>query len=337
LEKVIAFYDSRTEAGMATILSVSSETEYWGRLFDYGTVVVRTFTGQIRLAYVRHPKQAAAMIEEYWLRAKDGKRKADEEIMKRAIRSKLAQTKPDPPPAPYVPPAPAKPAKPVKSAKPAKPVKKIFSLTDLWKDAFRMRTEDGNNITYHKHIYSFFRDAAPYMLGIIALLVIMIIWPFILSSAMPLWLGMLLIFVGFILFGFIAYEYIDWKNDIYQVTPEQIIDVSRKPFGTEDRKAAPLENILSTEYKRRGILGLLLNFGTVYIMVGGAEFNFNDVADPPSVQQDITRRQQGRKQKISETETSSERERMAEWLAMYHRTVDEDNREKNQSGQLNPK
>jgi hypothetical protein len=327
LEKVIALYDSRTEAGIGTILSVSTETQYLGRLLDYGTVVVRTYTGQIRMTYVHHPKQAAAMIEEYLNRAKEVGRKTDEETMKQAIRAKLGFKKPD-----SLPVQPAAPA----TVKAAKPVKKPSPLATWWKNAFRMRTEDGNTITYHKHIYGFFRDAAPYALGIIALISLMLIWPFILDFSLPLWLGSLFIFVIIVMFAFIIYEYVDWINDIYQVTVDQIIDVSRKPFGTEDRKAAPLENILSTEYKRNGILGLLLNFGTVYIMVGGAQFNFDDVSDPPSVQQDIVRRQQGRIQKKRETETSSERERMSEWLAMYHRTMDEVNREKDQSSPPNP-
>jgi len=319
LEKVIAFYDSRTEAGMGTILSVSTETEYFGRIFDYGTVVVRTYTGQIRMNYVRHPKQAADMIEEYWNRAKETGRKADEEIMKQAIRNKLGYTKPGPQP-PLLQPQTA-----------AKPAKKESALAAWLKYAFRMRTEDGTTITYHKHIYGFFRDAAPYAFGILCLVGVMLIWPFFLSFALPVWLGTLIVFAIVVLFGFVVYQYLDWVNDIYQVTADQIIDVSRKPFGTEDRKAAPLENILSTEYKRSGLIGMLLNFGTVFIMVGGAKFDFTDVADPPTVQQDIVRRQQGRLQKKRETESYSERERMAEWLAMYHKTMDEVSREKDQS------
>ena len=322
LEKVVAFYDSRTEAGMGTILSVSTETEYFGRIFDYGTVVVRTYTGQIRMTFIRHPKQAATMIEEYWNRAKDIGRKADEETMKAAIRAKLGFTRPGPAPAP--PPA-----------APAKPAKKTSPLADWWKNAFRMRTEDGSTITYHKHLYGFFRDSMPFMLGIVLLIIIVAVWPFFLGASLPLWLATVIVFLGFVLFGFIVYEYLDWQNDIYQVTVDQVIDITRKPFGTEDRKAAPLENILSTEYKRNGFLGMLLNFGTVYIMVGGAKFNFDDVADPPSVQQDIVRRQQGRIQKKRETENSAERDRMSEWLAMYHRTMDEVNRDKDQSGSAN--
>jgi hypothetical protein len=316
LEKVIGLYDSRTEAGVGTILSVSTEIDYWGRMWDYGTVVVRTFTGQIRLTFVRHPKQAAAMIEEYWNRAKEGGRKADEDIMKQAIRTKLGLKKSGPPPAP---------------AAPSKPVKKVSPLAAWWQNLFRMRSEDGNVITYHKHVFVFFRDASPYILGIFGLLAGMILWPIFLSTDIPLWVVLLVAVAILALFGFIAYEYADWKNDIYQVTPEQIIDVNRKPFGTEDRKAAPLENILSTEYKRRGLLGMFLNFGTVFIMVGGAQFNFEDVIDPPTVQQDIVRRQAGRVAKKRENDSAGERDRMAEWLAMYKRTLDEIEQEKQQT------
>ena len=325
LEKVIAFYDSRNEAGISTILSVSTETEFFGRFFDYGTVVVRTYTGQIRMVYVHHPKQAASMIEEYMNRNKEIGRKADQETMKQAIRTKLGFVKPAlPTQAPTTPPAPPK------------PIKKLSPLEAWWKNAFRMRTEDGNIITYHKHIYGFIRDALPYSLGILALISIVILWPIFLDAAFPIWLGMIIMLAVLVLFGFIAYEYLDWLNDIYQVTVDQIIDISRKPFSTEDRKAAPLENILSTEYKRNGILGMLLNFGTVYVMVGGAQFNFVDVADPPSVQQDIIRRQQGRIQKKKEIEVTAERERMADWLSMYHRTMDEVNRENDQSRTTKP-
>jgi hypothetical protein len=319
LEKVIALYDSRVEAGMGTILSVSTETEYLGRILDYGTVVVRTYTGQIPMVYVRHPKQAAAMIEEYWDRAKEVGRKANEDVMKQAIRTKLGLNKPTPA-APPPPPATA-----------AKAAKKPNPLSDLWKNAFRMRTEDGSTVTYHKHVYVLFRNLFPYGLGIVGLTILVFAWRIWFGAGMPLWLGMIIMFLTLVLFGFMAYQYLDWKNDIYQVTAEQIIDVSRKPFGTEDRKAAPLENILSTEYKRTGIIGMLFNFGTVFIMVGGAKFDFSDVADPPSVQQDIIRRQQGRQQKKRDTESFAERERMSEWLAMYHRTMDEVNREKDQS------
>jgi hypothetical protein len=116
------------------------------------------------------------------------------------------------------------------------------------------------------------------------------------------------------------------------VTPEQIIDVYKVPFGKEDRKAAPLENILSLNFVRSGIIQSIFNYGTVNIQVGGATFDFVDVMDPPSVQQDIVRRKAARDQKKRENETAGERERMAEWLAMYHKTLEELEREKKKPG-----
>jgi hypothetical protein len=52
----------------------------------------------------------------------------------------------------------------------------------------------------------------------------------------------------------------------------------------------------------------------------------------PIFQQDIVRRQQVRVQKKREAETAGERERLAEWLAMYNQVQ----REQNQSKPGNP-
>ncbi len=326
LEKVIGFYDSRTEAGIGTILSVDSESDFLGRMFNYGTVIVRTYTGRIRMAYVDNPRQAAAMIEEYLNRAKELGRRSDQATMKQAIRAKLGlegsggETVL----------SAARPAAAVNQE--SVRVKPGNSIGGMWRNAFRMRTVEGNTITYHKHIFGFIRDASRYALGILVLGGLAVAWPYLMKGSFPTWMAMFVLLGVTILFGVIGYQYLDWQNDIYQVTSEQIIDISRKPLGNEDRRAAPLENILSTEYKRNGIIGMLLNFGTVYIMVGDSHFDFEDVADPPAVQQDIISRQQGRLQKKRDTDTNAERERMTEWLAMYHRTLEEVKQEKEQNG-----
>jgi hypothetical protein len=114
------------------------------------------------------------------------------------------------------------------------------------------------------------------------------------------------------------YQYLDWTNDIFRVTPDQIIDIDKKPFGTEERRAAPLENILSTEYQRIGLLGNIFNFGTVYISVGGSILEFQDVFDPATVQSDIDRRRMARVTAKNAAAAAAERERMAEWIATYH-------------------
>jgi hypothetical protein len=118
-----------------------------------------------------------------------------------------------------------------------------------------------------------------------------------------------------------SYMVMDWSNDKFEVTNDQIIDIDRKPFGTETRNAAPLEGILGTFYERKGILGNLFNFGTVYISVGGSKLAFENVMDPASVQSDIDRRRMARSARKKEGEVAAERDRIAEWLATYHRSV----------------
>jgi len=133
-----------------------------------------------------------------------------------------------------------------------------------------------------------------------------------------------------------VYQYVDWTNDIFQVSPDQIVDIDKTPFGTEERRAAPLENILSTEYQRIGFLGNIFNFGTVYIVVGGSKLEFQDVADPATVQSDIDRRRMARVAAKNAALAAAERERIAEWLVTYHRNVDEFRRIEGEQGNQPP-
>ncbi len=80
-----------------------------------------------------------------------------------------------------------------------------------------------------------------------------------------------------------------------------------------------LENILSLQHSRKGILGLVFNYGDVTAMVGASRFVFEGVYDPASVEQEIFHRINQRKRAQKEAEIVREREQMADWLAAYHR------------------
>jgi CRP-like cAMP-binding protein len=328
IEKMIGAYDSRDEALMNTILSVNTETDQMGRIFKYGTVVVRTFTGEIRMVYSPRPKQAANMIEEYWLRTKDVSRQNDEEIIKNSIRKKLGL--PTKALAAILPP----PATSTSSA--SVPPKSLNdSLAKTVKEKLNFRKEAGETIIYHKHWIVLVRHVVLPTLSVIGLIAFYPLWFVFSVNIMPIWLASIVALAILACVGWWAYGYMDWENDVYQVTPDQIVDIYRVPFGDEDRKSAPLENILSSQYKRSGIFGLLFNYGTVFIQVGGTNFDFVDVVDPPTVQQDIIRRKLVRDQKKREADTAAERERMADWLAMYHRTVTEFQKEAEQNKKQN--
>lgn len=320
LEKVIGIYESRQESPLNTILSVAVQSTWLGRTLDYGDVIVRTWVGRIPFNEVSHPEQAQRMIEEYWQRTKERAVSTEKEEMKNAIRRQLGIPVPPKPP----------PVIPVEKA--SEPKKKRGGLlSSLASGTLKLRYEAGESVFYRKHWIVLVEQALLPLLGIIAVF-ILFVWRQVLLFQSPeeallqivdgaltgdaYSLGLLIVLVP--LFAWLIYEVIDWSNDQYQVTPEQIVDLDKKPLGTQSRNAAQLENILGIEYQRIGILGQIFNYGTVYITVGGSKLAFENVVDPASVQSDIDRRREARQAKQAAVKVAAERERMAEWLAAYH-------------------
>lgn len=341
LEKVIGIYESRQESPLSTILSVNVETDQLGRIFDYGNVIVRTWVGKIPFSNVSHPEQAQHMIEEYWHRTQDTGREEEKEAMKEAIRRKLGIASPPKKESP--PQDKSSPASARKKPAPSRPDKRRKSLLRLLgANTLKLRYEAGETVIYRKHWFVLLQQAwMP--LGSVLAAIVLYLWRQyqllrlpeeafvrIVNGSLVFDAFSLAILIAFLpLIGWLLYEVVDWSNDQFQVTPEQIIDLDKKPFGSESRSAAQLENILGTEYRRIGILGELFNYGTVYITVGGSQLAFEDVMDPASVQSDIDRRRMARKAKQDEARITAERERMAEWLAAYHHNAEEFRREQN--------
>ena len=326
VERVIGIYDSRQEVPLSTILAVNVETDAIGRILDYGNVSVRTFVGSIRFDFVDHPVQAADMIREYWDRTKKIGTEAQKIAMKNALRSKLGLT---------VHPMPGDELPPIVMED--KEVQKKSVLRIVLSNVFKLRVEEGGTVTYRKHWFVLVQQAARplfFFFGVITLIGIRI-WYLAgtennavferINGGIPRPDTMIvsLLFVLLIIFGWMIWEYVDWSNDIFKVTPDEIIDLDKTPFGSEERRSAQIENILSTEYERIGLTGYLLNYGTVYITVGGTKLEFQDVLDPAGVQADINRRRMVRIAKKNDDNASVERERMATWLAAYHQNVNE--------------
>jgi hypothetical protein len=337
LEKVIGIYESRQESPLNTILSVAVETTQLGRILDYGDVIVRTWVGKIPFNDVSHPEQAQDMIEEYWERTKEQTAGMEKEEMKNAIRKHLGIPIPE-----KKKPAVVAPAVP----NPPHPQRKPGLLRRIGSGTLKLRYELGDSVYYRKHWFVLIKQAWIPIGGIFAA-IFMFFWRmvrliqspeeafirFVNGSLVvdPISLAIMISLIPLI--GWLVYEIIDWSNDQYLVTPEQIVDLDRKPFGTETRNAAQLENILGTEYQRIGILGEIFNYGTVYITVGGSKLAFENVIDPASVQSDIDRRREARQSRQAAAKVAAERERMAEWLATYHMNAEELRREQEKKNQ----
>jgi hypothetical protein len=312
LEVIFGIYDSRHDTPLANILSVQTQSDQIGRVLGFGDVMVQTYTLTIPLRHVVNPKQFALIIGEHWRRSKEKSSTDEEETMDQVIRSKLGNEHGEGRPE----------DKPVQSPVDIKEKNSPGVLKTLLSSMFLLRFDIGDVVTYRKHWFVLLESTWKQILLIPVLIVLVfgraLDYYAFLDKGLCITLELLLLVSVFVWW---LYDYVDWANDIYQVTSDEIVDIERKPLGRENKKTAPLDNILSIEYERKGILGRLFNFGTVYIKIGSITFAFNNVFKPSQVQQDIFRRKLELETKNKEIERNLERERFSAWLAAYHHTV----------------
>jgi len=333
LEKVVGMYDSRQESPLPTVLSVSTETDPLGRSLDYGNVIIRTFVGRITFHHVAHPYQVEALIKEHQGRAKESSRRMEVDAMKKVLITRM-----NPAPEATAPsPSQVRVTTKTKNKNSSEPGDGLFA------NFFKLRYEDKETITYRKHWFVLVEQTwlpTVLFLGLLALLGVGIYSLYFTSAATASTanteretLFVLVPFALLAMLGWWIYQYVDWSNDIYQVTSDQILDIDRRPLGSEQRTAAQLESILATDYERVGILGLFFNFGTVHITVGGSKMAFKDVFDPPSVQQDIDRRRMARNAAKEEARVKGERDRMADWFLAYNEVTKPESKNTNETDQ----
>jgi len=304
IEKVILLYDSRQEAPLFNVLAVNLKTSALGRLLGYGDVIIRTYTGQLTFREVAQPLAMGALIEEHWRRQHALRQTADRQAMTRSLQEAISQ--------------PGKPAA-RQDAAPRLTTAPHAGQPGINHWDLRVRFEEDGVITYRKHWGVLLRSTR-WPSSLLALDAVFLAlagsgaFPGLaFSTTLTVSLTALLL-----LGGWWIYQFADWANDLYQVTPTQIIDVRKRPLGDEQRKVAPLENILGTEVDRRGLVQLVLNFGNVIANVGTSQFVFEGVFDPAGVQQDIVRAQEALLQRLRETELGQRRDEMVELLHLYH-------------------
>jgi hypothetical protein len=183
-----------------------------------------------------------------------------------------------------------------------------------------MRYVQGDKVTYRKHWFVLLKKIWLQWL-IFAGLVILLYYLYQSAHMNRVTAGIWLLLSLFVC-GISLYKYLDWRNDIYVITSEHIYDIERKPLGHEEKKSASLENILSLEHSRVGILGLMLNYGTVTINVGTEKFQFFGVFDPAQVQSEIFARMSAHQKRTEELEAIKNRDRVADWIAIYHKQTE---------------
>ena len=308
VEKVIWLHDQRREVPLQSILSVNISTNQIQRLFGYGDVIVRTYTGNIPMRNTAHPEVLLDLIAEMQSIAKSRALQTDKADLNETIRNRLGfnveqstlETESefidlDMDGGPQI-------------TETITPLQEFLNL-------FRSRYELNGVINYRKHIFILFRDSwwlwilfIGLVIAYFARMVGLLTYPSLTVIAGILGVDL----------AALAYVFADWANDRFQITDTHIIDLDRKPFGRETKRSALLENVLSLDYKRENIIQRLFDYGTVAINVGDIQLDFDYVAQPISVQNEIFERYNSAIKLKELNESQQRRDDMVEFLAAYH-------------------
>lgn len=321
VEKVIWLYESRDEAPLTTVLAINTSRTFLGRRLNYGSVIVKTFTGEIIFRNLKNPQMMVAFIREYRDRVQKGSERREKRKIDLEVRQRLGWEQA------------ASGGGSKDGGSPGSVEGEQKEKVSIWQkyfgNIFTMRFEQDNVITYRKYWPTLFGKIWLPTLLIFLVMVAMgvIVNVFMLggisAQVAEILLAVCAALILLILIPWWIYRYIDWRNDIYQVTDKAIFDVERRPLGTEVRKSAPLGNILSLEHERVGFLGYMLNYGFVTINVGETQFTFRNVHDPAQVQQDIFKRLNALRRDKERVDATKQRQRFVDVIEIYHRNAEE--------------
>lgn len=328
LERTIGLYDSRQEAPLVAIKAGETKSTLIGRWLGYGDVITQTFMGQVFFRHIRNPGEIKNVIDVERKHAMEHQVATDIHAIEGTIRHKIEPSQAVTVPSSVNATAPTK----ASIAPTIQETKTITEPLSFWQSLvarFQTRWEAGGMITYRKHLYVLFTMTwfpVACCLGLLGGTGVLYYWRVygqisLLDPPVILLLGIGLAGMAFLWW---LYNFLDWTNDIYRVTPEKIIDSERKPLGDEITKSAPLENIIGLDYERLGILGVVLNFGNVIINVGtDNKFIFYGIHNPARAQRDIFNYMFAQRRKKLQTDTLQEQERVSNYIAAYHRQAED--------------
>jgi CRP-like cAMP-binding protein len=310
-ERVPLIRESRAEAPLRTIQDVQQLQEgLLAQLFKFGDLIIETAGehGQVVFRQIPNPAETRYAIFEQIQRVLAGARAEERVAIRDALHCQFGIQSPEEQVA-----APETvPAK--QGLKPTIPAWLLASLHTILPPA---RLEQGDTITWRKHWVALI---GPIALPT-ALVIVATVTSYLLCRTSPDWAPILIGYGTAMIFllPWWLWKFADWQNEIYQVTTTRIIDVEQKPlYVREERREASLGMIQNISLEIPGILGKLLNYGSVTIETAGAEaFTFDYVKDPRGVQADISRRAEAFQRFQRQQEAERRQTELLDWFTVY--------------------
>jgi hypothetical protein len=310
---LVGIFESRVETPMNAILSVGLNTSFIGRLIGYGAVTARAYTGNLEINKLPDPDLVYPYLEYRRKCILADQHRQEAEAMHSMLENRFYPERT----------LNSRPTPPIEE-KPSVVNYYADSFSDLIARFFTLRLEKDGAVIYRTHWWILLKKL--FLPNLLLILIVVTTLAHItgLFNTNAVLLYSLEILAAVIGWCWWFYEYYDWRNDVYIITADQLVDVNRRPLGLEDKKAAPIKNIQTVEYERNGIIAMALNFGTVKIQIGNEELTFDDVYNPSAIQMEIF----NRFHEFTEHTQKIEQKRMTEWFSTYDGIRNEDENEK---------
>ncbi len=175
-----------------------------------------------------------------------------------------------------------------------------------------LRHEEGNLIIYRKHPFVLLWTLRGPIVATILLLVLNYLLNRYAIGQTIAWLWFLEGPAFLLMFLWSIWQFLDWDNDLYQLSDRYVVDIDRVPFGFgESRKQADLGNVQNVSATRPSFLATLFNYGMVKVETAGATSNivFENVYNPNRIQSEIfARRDAFQRQQVANARRQQRRE-----------------------------
>ena len=349
-DRVWPVYESTLQAPIDTVQQVTLDQGFFGRLFDYGHVSINTAAkvGAMIFSNVPGPQQAQGHVLQGKAEAQLAGRGQQREVLRRGLATELGLALPIPermralgdgakPPARSMF-GGARSSKPpssellpgTKGAKPGWFAGMAERLPERWRELVvgPPRPEPqplSGQVIWRKHWMNLIRRTFWPTLMLLFTLTLAWLGVYFLQEALrripagTFTLPWLVLFVFSL--GWWLYRYADWRNDIYVVTDDKLIDIEARPLGLSiKRRETGLDRVQTVDYRQEGIIRYVLNYGDVVIRTAAADegFDFLYVPNPRLVQAVIFERLDTFRRTQDQQRLRERQREMIESLEVYH-------------------
>ncbi len=346
-DRLLLFYEGRVETPLEMIQDVTYDADFWGRLFDYGDLNIRSAArvGSVKFEHVPHPDSVRAVIQRERAEATAGARGRQHEELRKAVMTGLQLALPIPPIGRALGDAEATPAQrrwfdrfrrkrrprpatlpAMKGTLPGPFVRLANRMPERWRrlligePAQAIALKEGEYLWRKHPIQLIIQAGRP--------LVLLLIWSVVgwmlfrtefganqIALHLPWWV------IFFFFVGWILWEFADYRNDLYILRDDRIINIEATPFWLSiKRREGTLDRVQNVQTRQEGFWKNLLDYGDVEILTAATDegFNFHNVAKPSFVQATIFQKLDAFRFRQAERQIRERQRDIVEGLNVYH-------------------